>query len=550
MEEMTSEQQKALALAQARLRLQVPSQQQATPERGLYQQIEDIGVGIGRGALDPIEGVRQAFRRGAEYIVSLGGLAPDTGIAKAVRSEREEFEKGMKEREAQYAQFRQETGRQGFDVPRLVGNIASPVNVAAAAAPSAQIPRLAQASLAGGLSGVTQPVTGDNFAQEKAMQVGTGAALGPVLDIAARPLVSFVSPTVRPEVETLRRAGVDITKMTPGQRSGGAIQRVEQGLTSVPLLGDVVSSAQRRGIEAMNVGVINRAISNIGEEVPKGMTGRGAIDFANRKIDDAYTQTLKNITLTKTPDFETQLNQIVRGYAESGVLSEEKAKQLAKFVNNQVLGKFKNDQMKGNQAKQIDSSLGRLVSQYSRSDGENAVFGEALLDVQLALRGALGQQDTTGKIKAANAAFADMVRINKAAGLIGATEGVFTGNQLLSAIRAADESKRKTAFARGRARMQDVGEAAKEVFGSKVPDSGTAFRGLTGLGALGGAGLASDVVSQGNLILPGLLTAAYTGPGQAITNRLFYARPEFAEELAKITRRLAPTTAPQFLPTE
>jgi hypothetical protein len=418
--------------------------------------------------------------------------------------------------------------------------------VVAAGAPAAQIPRVAQAAASGGVAGLTQPVMEGDFATEKAKQVGISAALGPVLDIAARPIASFISPAVRPEIETLRQAGVDVSKITPGQRSGGAVQRIEQGLTSIPLLGDVVAGAQRRGFEEMNVGVINRALGNINEQVPKGMTGRGAIEFANKKISNTYDEVLGKITVTRTPDFEDQIKQVVLGYAESGVLSEAKANQLQKFATSQILGKFKNDKMTGNQAKSIDSSLGRLVSQYSRSDGENAIFGEALLDMQLALRDLLGQQDTSGKIKAANAAFADMVRVNRAAGLIGAEGGVFTGNQLLSAIRAADESKRKTAFAQGTARMQDIGEAAKEVFGTKVPDSGTTFRGLTGLGALGGAGLATDFLSQGNLILPGLLTAAYTPVGQRVTMPLFYSRPEIAQQIGQATRRVAPTLAPQF----
>ena len=67
--------------------------------------------------------------------------------------------------------------------------------------------------------------------------------------------------------------------------------------------------------------------------------------------------------------------------------------------------------------------------------------------------------------------------------------GGFTPVNYLNSIKGADKTARRNAFAGGRAPMQDVAEAAQEVIGDTVGDSGTAGRTavLNMLGA--GAGL-------------------------------------------------------------
>lgn len=90
----------------------------------------------------------------------------------------------------------------GFDAMRLTGNVLSPVNAAVSRLvplPSAGAPTraLVTRGAAGGAAGAaTQPVMGDNFAGEKLLQVGTGAAAGgvltPVLSRAAEAAARYV----------------------------------------------------------------------------------------------------------------------------------------------------------------------------------------------------------------------------------------------------------------------------------------------------------------------------------------------------------------------
>jgi hypothetical protein len=166
---------------------------------------------VGMGMADPFYGQAQL---GAHTPISAGmpevtGIDPqETAIPKETT---ETVDKAVREREARYTEGRRqatpgindpEVGMTppdlGTDWYRLLGNVASPVNLATAAATPAGgavskgLP-LAQrfatgAGLgagAGALGGASQPVTGPNFASEKAKQIGAGGLGGAVVGPAA-----------------------------------------------------------------------------------------------------------------------------------------------------------------------------------------------------------------------------------------------------------------------------------------------------------------------------------------------------------------------------
>lgn len=88
-----------------------------------------------------------------------------------------------------------------------------------------------------------------------------GAATGRLADMGMNALADTVAPQIAPHVNRLLQGGV---KLTPGQIKGGAAQRVEDAATSIPLMGDMISSMQREATESFNTAAINEAISPAG----------------------------------------------------------------------------------------------------------------------------------------------------------------------------------------------------------------------------------------------------------------------------------------------
>ena len=110
---------------------------------------------------------------------------------------------------------------------------------------------------------------------------------------------------------------------------------------------------------------------------------------------------------------------------------------------------------------------------------------------------------------------------------------MFTPAQLAEGVRQMDKSVRKGAVARGNALMQDLSDAGVNVLPSKVPDSGTAGRLLTG-GIIGGGAhyLSPELaIGAGSLALPYL-----PGARQAMTT-MMAKRPESAKLLAEQLRQ-------------
>ena len=104
---------------------------------------------------------------------------------------------------------------------------------------------------------------------------------------------------------------------------------------------------------------------------------------------------------------------------------------------------------------------------------------------------------------------------------------------------------RKGAFARGNALMQDLASEGKEVLGSKVPDSGTPYRAMTGL--LGGSILGAvepTGIGLGTTLGGAGLSSLYTRPGGAAMRAILARRPDLADPIARGVRRSTPVLTP------
>lgn len=313
----------------------------------------------------------------------------------------------------------------------------------------------------------------------------------------------------RPEVQALSKEGV---RMTPGQIVGGTTQRLEDAATSIPLLGDAIKSAQRRGIESFDAAAINRSLAPIGEKLPKGVTGRKAVEYAEGKLNDAYDSLLAKMQATMDPQLGAAIQ---KGQQVAQQLPPDIAKQFD-FIVKRELEPLRRGMASGEELKTVQTRLRELEEPMRRSDDAyKRALAEGISDLRDQLNLAIERQNPkyAAELDRTNKGWANFKRIQKAAGSAGAQEGVFTPAQLQSAVKAGDKSKDKGRFATGNALMQDLSEPGKSVLSQTVPDSGTAMRALVEGGLLGG-GLGYMAGHPGAAAAVLGLPALYTPMGQ------------------------------------
>lgn len=442
-------------------------------------------------------------------------------------------------------------------VGNLVGNVAATAlpGMGVAKAVSA-VPKLAQIIAAlqaarpvasavglgaatGGAMGALEPVaTGGSRAANVATSAGIGAAGGALPGVLAR----VVKPNTSDDVTRLLDEGV---RLTPGQTMGGMAKAAEDKLTSIPVLGDMIQNARRRGMEDFNRAGFNRALAPIGEKVGKDFNiGREGIEAVEGKIGAAYDSVLTKI---KRVDLDASFNgEISKIAAMTDELGEGAASQFKSIVQNRVMDKITPaGTMSAETMKAVESELGRQARTFmSSADANQRGLGAALREVQSSLRRNVERTagpELAADLKAANTAWANFVRIQDAAGRIGAKDGVFSGAQLTSAVRKGDGSVRKGAFARGDALMQDLAESGKNVLPSAYPDSGTPGRLMqaAGIGTIaGGAAISPQLVAgAAAAMLP------YTNIGGQALTALLTKRPEVAKQIADLLNAGAPAGA-------
>lgn len=501
------------------------------------------GEKILKGVRDPIDGGAQlltnilpqglvrAGNRLNNFIADQTGLVgrlPEGGVDQQVR-----------EAEQAYQTRRASSGEEGFDGYRTIGNIVSPVNVAAAA----KLPQLATLGAriglsagAGAATGALNPVGTGDFAEEKAKQVAIGGLAGGAGPLIGNALSRIISPnnTRNANLQLLRSEGV---RPTVGQTLGGRFNALEEKATSIPVLGDAISNARLRAVEDFNNAAINRASGKVGVKVTG--TGQDAVRQAGDAISDAYKTAINKVPVLQLDNqFNSELAQLTN--SASG-LTSELGNKFTRTLNEIVMRKVSpNGAIPGDAYKAIDSELGAIVSNYGKSAlASEKEFAEAVSGLQVALREQMlrGNPAVAAELRAADSAWANLIRVEAAAKSGKNAEGLFTPAQLNMAVQTADRSTRKRAVSRGTALMQDLGNAGQQVLGNKVPNSFTTDRALIA-GAAAGAFSPAAAAS----VLAG--SAAYSKPGQKLLNALVGSRPASAQALGNRLKQFAPNAAP------
>jgi len=496
-----------------------------------------------KGMMDPIHGgaqllanavpnsVEQSVNEFNNWLVDKGvplTRLPAGGVSEQVRSEEEE-----------YLKARKDAGQTGMDWWRVGGNVASPVNLAIASKiPQAGslLGRVGLGAAEGATMGGLTPTTDDAFWEEKVKQMTIGGLTGGILPAVTGGIARVVKPKSSPAVGLLKSEGIT---PVPGQHFGPGTRRIEEGLSTIPIVGDIMRAAERRSMLEFNKSVANRALKNVGKTVPDNIDeGYDMVRHVHRTLTREYDELLPQLGGRLDTQLADEISTI-KQMARTG-LKDDEYKRLTKILDDDLYGRFTNfGRASGTTIKEIET---KLRSEYSRlkssADPDHRKVAEALNEVRNSLRTMLVRENPEkGHLLAPlNKGWAEYKTFSRAARNGDKADGVFTPAQYDNAIKATDKSFQKTKYEEGIALNQDLSRAANEVLPRKLPDSGTGIRSsLAALGLLG-----TGMINPSAPVFGGLLALPYSPVGQKIFSGAMTKRPEPMASLLNSAIRSAP----------
>lgn len=394
--------------------------------------------------------------------------------------------------------------------------------------PSSLLEGVGQGAALGGLYSLGGNIGSGKTAPQVAKEAGVSSLIGGGTGAAAYGLGKLLSGATRTdEAQLLHDEGVPLTV---GQAKGGGAKRVEDALTSTPVVGDMIRNRQSDALTGFNKAAYNRTLEPLGVKFPDNVNvGNEGIKEVGDTIGKAYDQAFSGAHITKTPQFDGDIQNAVANAANT--LPKSRVNIIQDNVDRLITNKFgTNGVLSPDDLKYAKN----WFAEQSRA-GPNASMDERAIagaygDVVDALKSAVGDVDPARQdlIRAADTAYSRFVPLSNAAASNAASghKGIFTAAQLGQALRGADQSVRHLKFAKGEVPMQDLVQAGQAVLPSSVPDSGTPLRGVIQAAPWMIAGLATE---------PGYAAAAgagygttaglYTAPGQKLANALLFGGP-------------------------
>lgn len=386
----------------------------------------------------------------------------------------------------------------------LVGQIAGGL-AGAAGAEAAAAKGLAKAGL-GRFAPKLAPVIGDaGFGALQgagAAQDGqrlNGAMLGGVFGVGGgmlgrggtKVVGNALSGVQNSAVKGLEAAGVPLTfGQAVGQsgRLGAAAKSVEDAMTHLPLVGNMISARRAEGVRGFNQAAFREALDPI-KTAPIDAVAEPGIDAAKQAVGQGYDNALGGVQVT--PDAPFGMDYAAAMHA-GNQLPGDMAGQ-ARFSLDKNIGQSfgPSGTMDGNAIQQSLRGLGQDGrSMASVPFGHD--FGNVTDQAAGAIEGMVNRQapGVMPNLRAANTAnrnvstLADAVDAARNGGLSGET-GLFMPSQLAN---AASKNARRFGGAQGTTSQPffDLARAGQTVLPSRLGDSGTAMRGLVGGAVLGG----------------------------------------------------------------
>lgn len=486
--------------------------------------------GLLMGIKDPISGAAQLLPKGLEFVTSAGGLAPNP-VSQFFGSEAERVRQMNAAEEQAYLKQREAQGGTGMDLGRITGNIISPANLvggirAAQGARALGAGAGMQAAAAGAVQGAMQPVNeATGFGEEKATQVGLGAVGGKVGEAVSGVLGKVMNPLASKAEQTMRELGIT---PTPGQTLGGAFKKAEDFAQNLPLVGEQIRSAREKVLFDFNKGIINKALDKVDDKLPENVIGRDAVRYAADQVSNKYDEVLGKMKFDL--DFKTT-SGILGALNKANLPSAVQREEATNIVNSIALDKFGGKTLTGAEYKSIESDLAKEVAKYKNSQSAaDRNVGEALQGVLDTFKTELYHQNQryTPQLRRIDSAYGDLKLMERAAANTGAENGVFTPKQYSLAVKQADLTRQKSAFAKGTARGQELSEAALKTIGE---DAKTTLEGRLAIGTIGGMATLSNPYVGVPLAVGA--TGLYSPMGIKAADMLLRQRPDLVRKLGQ-----------------
>jgi hypothetical protein len=500
--------------------------------------------GFTTGVGDVIRGIVQSAVHGIGYAADK--IAPDSQMAADFRSGIPQVDAQINQQEAQYNAARAAAGKDGIDWGRIAGNVAgsAPLVLNSPGAAASTLGKVGLGAGTAALSTAFTPVTdipeGSSYADQKLNQLALAGAVGGAAPLVATGLGKVVSGVTDPVRQRLAQAGV---QMTPGQILGGALQRTEDKLTSVPVLGDMIKNGQQRSVQSFNRAAYDSALAPIGQEIPANVgTGSAGVDYVRKQIGDVYKSLTPRATFIADQNFSNDLAGIRASLAQN---APSALNQFDNIVENQVTKKLNGNLLSGEQWGNSRSTISGIArnQRLGNATPDNRVLADALDDLNGAINAGVGRAsppDVLQSLQNANAAYSQYKQIERAAGMANASNNgnIFTASQYANALRRSATASQK---ATNTGLNGQFAADATEVLGAKYPDSGTVGRSLLtlGLGAAAGHAAAPGVVVPAAVGI-GLGSIPYTATGQKLAQALLMNRPAAASSVANAISTLGP----------
>jgi hypothetical protein len=286
-----------------------PKQQEAPPERAsMVQQM----FGFGSPLYSSLRGMVVQPLLGANQLLAQLPIFPEatrTGANQLVRQEAEAYQQG-----------RAASGREGFDVPQLIGAVASPLNRFLPSGGTSAAARAGTGAAAGAVYAGVTPTSGndDTFVEEKLFQMGLGAVVGgsvPLTVDTSKRIVRIIKDLPISQAakdRALRKYVVEL--------SGGKPEVAAQALREV---GEIVPGSKPTAAEALSTtpsaAKLVREQQRLAGEMPEQFLTREAQQQAARQAQltgtfgtaDDLAAAVQQRTAVTSPMRETAL-----GYAD------------------------------------------------------------------------------------------------------------------------------------------------------------------------------------------------------------------------------------------
>jgi hypothetical protein len=357
----------------------------------------------------------------------------------------------------QYAQTRQEAGMSGFDVPQLIGAVASPVN--------RLIP--GKGYVGGAIGASTQPLEGKyestfDLLADKAKQLAGGAILGKVTDN----LIGALTPRLKEGARELMDQGVPVS---PGQAYTGAPGWLFRQIESFGL-GPKADKINK----AFNGVVADDVLSTLGQTVPATVKpGQQAVAYTQQQISKYYDDALSSIG--KNPldaEYKQGINTAMRDAVDTLANPQEREfvrKKLMNSLNVNLGNKIdKNGEISGEGIKKVQEWL---KSEVSKLDGKTGAVSEALKggygDVLANLNQFISRVDKDGLIANADAAWAKLYSFADASKRATPKGGIFNPEQLSQA--AAAQAQTILSAGGGKGALNETAQRALNILGRQDP---------------------------------------------------------------------------------